>query len=78
MATLTRKADKKGRVLLFPDFASQLVLVERIGDNEVRLKKARAVPRRRKYTLEQLLAMATPENAHPEVDWGGPAGNEPW
>jgi antitoxin component of MazEF toxin-antitoxin module len=77
MAKLTRKADKKGRVLLFPDFADQLLIVERVGEDEVRLKRARAVPRR-KYTLAQLLAGVTPENVHGEVDFGRPVGKEVW
>ena len=77
MAILTRRADKKGRVLLFPDFAGQLLIVERVGDDEVRLKKARAVPRR-KYTLAELLEGVTPENVHAEVDFGRPVGKEVW
>jgi antitoxin component of MazEF toxin-antitoxin module len=78
MPTWTRKADKKGRVLLFPDFAGQLLLVERVGDDEVRLKKAKAVPRTRKYTLAQLLEGVAPENIHGEVDFGRPVGKEVW
>ena len=78
MAILKRKADGKGRVLLFPDFAGQLLLVERVGDDEVRLKKARASPRPRKYTLAQLLERVTPENIHSEVDFGRPMGKEVW
>ncbi len=29
-------------------------------------------------TLEELLAGITPENIHPETDWGPPVGNEVW
>lgn len=29
-------------------------------------------------TLEELLAGITPENLHPEIDWGPPVGNEVW
>jgi antitoxin component of MazEF toxin-antitoxin module len=78
MNVQTRKADKKGRVLLFPDFAGQLLIVERLGDDEVRLKKAKAVPKRRKYTLAQLLEGVTQENLHAEVDFGRPMGKEVW
>ena len=78
MPRLTRKADKKGRVLLFQDFAGQLLLVERVGDDEVHIKKAKAVPKRRKYTLSQLLGKVTPENLHAEVDFGRPLGKEVW
>ncbi|MCI0456494.1 MAG: hypothetical protein L0Z62_05880 [Gemmataceae bacterium] len=78
MATLIRKADKKGRVLLFKDFAGQLLILERVSEDEVRLKKARAVPRRRKYTLAQLLDGVTPDTLHPETDFGRPEGKEAW
>jgi antitoxin component of MazEF toxin-antitoxin module len=78
MAAQTRKADKKGRVLLFADFAEQLLLVERVGEDEVRIKKAKAVPRARKYSLAQLLEGVTAENLHAEVDFGRPMGKEVW
>ena len=29
-----------------------------------------------KYTLEELVDGITPENIHPETDWGPPVGNE--
>ena len=29
-------------------------------------------------TLESLLARVTPENIHPETDWGPPVGKEIW
>jgi hypothetical protein len=29
-----------------------------------------------KYSLDELLASVTPENVHPETDWGGPVGRE--
>ena len=29
-------------------------------------------------TLEELLAGVTPENIHPETDWGPPVGKEIW
>lgn len=29
-------------------------------------------------TLDQLLANITPENRHPEIDWGPDVGNERW
>jgi antitoxin component of MazEF toxin-antitoxin module len=76
MAEVTRKVDQKGRVTLFEDFAGQLVIVERVGDDEVRLKKAKTV--RKKYSLAQLLAAVTPDNIHAEVDFGPPVGREAW
>jgi antitoxin component of MazEF toxin-antitoxin module len=78
MASVTRKADKNGRVLLFPDFAGQLLIVERISEDEIRLKKATPPRKRRKYTLAQLLEGVTPENIHAEVDFGRREGKEVW
>jgi antitoxin MazE len=34
--------------------------------------------RERRYTLDELVAGITPENRHPEVDWGPPVGDEVW
>ena len=34
--------------------------------------------RKRKYKLEELLAQVTPENIHPEIDFGPPVGKEVW
>ena len=34
--------------------------------------------RRRRYTLEQLVAGISPENRHREIEWGPPVGNEVW
>ena len=31
-----------------------------------------------KYTLQELLRDATPEQQHDEVDWGDPQGEEVW
>jgi antitoxin component of MazEF toxin-antitoxin module len=76
MKVQTRKADAKGRVTLFPDFAGELVVVERVSDDEVRVRKAKPVSR--KYTLAQLIAGVTPENIHAEVDTGPSVGGEAW
>jgi antitoxin MazE len=37
-----------------------------------------AKPKRgaRRYSLEQLVAGITPENRHPELEWGPPIGND--
>jgi len=35
-------------------------------------------PRRKEYTLEELVARITPENRHGETDWGPPVGRESW
>ncbi|HYT89409.1 MAG TPA: hypothetical protein VEL76_11945 [Gemmataceae bacterium] len=76
MAVQTRKVDGKGRVTLFPDFAGAMVIVSRVSDEEVRVQKAKAVPR--KYSLAQLLASVTPENLHAEVETGPSVGGEAW
>ena len=31
-----------------------------------------------RYTLAELVAKITPENAHEEIDWGEPVGKEFW
>jgi antitoxin MazE len=36
------------------------------------------VPAGKKYTLEELVSKITPENRHPETDWGPPVGKEIW
>lgn len=33
---------------------------------------------RRKYTLQELVSKITPQNCHPETDWGKPMGKEVW
>ena len=33
---------------------------------------------KKKSTLKELLAGVTPENIHPETDWGKPMGKEIW
>ncbi len=76
MEGVVRKTDKKARLTLFGDFADQLVIVQRVGNDEIRIKKARAVPRR--YSLAELVAGITDENRHDEVDWGPPRGAEVW
>lgn len=34
--------------------------------------------KRRKYTLQELVSKITPQNRHPETDWGKPMGKETW
>jgi antitoxin MazE len=33
---------------------------------------------RKAYSLDELLALVTPENVHDEIDWGESIGNEVW
>jgi hypothetical protein len=74
--TKTRRADKKGRVTLFQDFADHLVIVKRVSDDEVRVIKSGAIPK--KYSLAELLKQITPETLHVEVDTGPSIGAEGW
>jgi antitoxin component of MazEF toxin-antitoxin module len=64
----TRKADRRARIVLPEDFANETVVIERIGANELRLRK--------KKTLAQLVAGITPENLHGEWDTGPDVGKE--
>ena len=77
MAVLTRKADSKGRITLPADFAGEYVYVERIADDELVLRKAKLLPKRKpKYRLADLLKLITPENLHERIDFGKPRGKE--
>jgi antitoxin component of MazEF toxin-antitoxin module len=42
-----------------------------------RLKVSRPLQRQR-YSLRALISKVTPENCHPETDWGKPIGKEIW
>ena len=35
-------------------------------------------PASRRYALRHLVSRITPRNRHPETNWGGPKGREPW
>jgi antitoxin component of MazEF toxin-antitoxin module len=68
MVVATRKADQRARLVLPEDFANEIVVIERIGANELRLRK--------KKTLAQLVAGITPENLHGEWETGPDVGKE--
>jgi len=72
---VTHKSDEKARVTLFDDFADQMLIVERVSDNELRV--VRAIPKR--ITLAEMLA-TIPEGCeyHAIIDYGPPKGNEVW
>jgi hypothetical protein len=72
----TRKTDSKGRVLLPADFANTLVTVDRISDDEIRIRKAKVVVKR--ISLRELLAGIPDGATAEEVDWGPPMGGEVW
>jgi antitoxin component of MazEF toxin-antitoxin module len=69
-----RKTDIGARLALPKDFASCLVIVERLGD-EILIRKAKGVIARR-YTFRQLMASVTKKNIHAEVSTGRPVGRE--
>jgi antitoxin component of MazEF toxin-antitoxin module len=75
MSTQVRRSDKKGRVILPADFAASVLIIERVSDSELRIRKGRTV-RKRKYTLGQLLEGVSEANKHPAIDWGRPVGKE--
>jgi len=52
-------------------------MVVRDGKLVVEIAKPK-LRRRRRYTLEQLVAGISPENRHREIEWGPPVGNEVW
>jgi hypothetical protein len=60
-----RKTDDKGRLTLGGEFANTYFIVERIGNDELRIRRAQIVPQ--KYTLEELLATITPGQTHDEI-----------
>ena len=65
---ITRKVDERARVVLPDDFANMTVVIERINESELRLRKKR--------TLVQLIADITPENLHGEWETGPDVGTE--
>jgi antitoxin component of MazEF toxin-antitoxin module len=68
-----RRTDEKARVTLFADFARAVVTLERVGQDEVRIRKVRKA---RRFTLAELVAGVTPENRHAEVKTGPAVGKE--
>jgi hypothetical protein len=72
----TRKTDAKGRVVLPADFANVLVTVDRVSDDEIRIRKAKVAVKR--ISLRELLAGIPDKANEKEVDWGPPVGEEVW
>jgi hypothetical protein len=68
MVIATRKTDRRARIVLPDDFANATVIIERVGPNELRLRK--------KKTLAQLVAGVTPDNLHGEWETGPAVGGE--
>jgi len=54
---------------------------EENSEVELSVQRGRLVVRcirRFRYDLATLLAKVTPQNQHPEMDWGSPVGKETW
>jgi antitoxin MazE len=49
-----------------------------VRDGKLVVEIAKPKRRRRRYTLEHLVAGIKPENRHLEVEWGPRVGNEVW
>jgi antitoxin MazE len=49
-----------------------------VRDGKLVVEIAKPKRRRRRYTLEQLVAGIRPENRHLEIEWGRAVGNEVW
>jgi antitoxin MazE len=47
-----------------------------VRDGKLVIEIAKPKRRRRRYTLDQLVAGITPENRHRDLEWGPPVGNE--
>ena len=49
-----------------------------VRDGRLVVEIAKPNRRRRRYTLDQLVAGITSKNRHRELEWGSPVGNEAW
>jgi len=49
-----------------------------VRDGKLVIEVTKLKRRKRRYTLDELVAGITPENRHEEIDWGPPIGNEVW
>ena len=76
MKKQTRLVDTSARMTLYRDFAGAKVTLERIGSDEIRVRK---IPSgKRKYALKELVAQITAQNRHDEISTGKPVGGEAW
>jgi antitoxin MazE len=58
--------------------ASEGKTAEMTVEDDALIVKVTRPRRRRRYSLGELLEGITPEDYHPEVEWGPPVGNEVW
>ena len=66
--------------LRLPKTLAQQIKVSEGQAVELKVTDDRLIVRaaRRRPTLDELLAKVTPENIHPETNWGPPQGKEVW
>jgi antitoxin MazE len=79
---MTARIQKWGNslALRLPRAVAQQIKVSAGQAVELRVAADKLIvrPARRRPTLDELLAKATPDNIHGEVDWGPPRGKEVW
>ena len=49
-----------------------------VSNGKLMIEIVRTQRRKRRYTLDELVAGITPDNRHAEIDWGPSVGNEAW
>ena len=49
-----------------------------VSNGKLVIEIVRARRRKRRYTLDELVAGITPDNRHGEIDWGSAVGKEVW
>ena len=67
--------------LRIPKAFAQQTKVKKGSRVSLTLKNGRVIIepiKRRRYTLQELVAKITPKNRHLETDWGTPQGKEIW
>jgi antitoxin MazE len=81
-AVMVTKVQKWGNSigLRIPKAIAQEAEIEEGASVDLVVESGRLIvrPVRKKYTLEELVSKITPENRHPETDWGPPVGKEVW
>jgi antitoxin MazE len=49
-----------------------------VNNGKLVIEISQSQRRKRRYTLDELVAGITPDNRHEEIDWGTPVGKEVW
>jgi antitoxin MazE len=65
----------------FPQSLLAQLNLKEDGEVEIKIEEGRLIlspVKKRKYTLDELLAQVTPESLHDEIDFGAPSGKEEW